>query len=144
MIQRIQTLFLIAIAILMIVALAFPLVTFIDGESILKLTAFNLTNGEEIISNNFYISIPIVLVAIASIYSMLQFKNRLLQIKLGALISLLVVIATGLIFITKGEYANVKIDIGIWSLLASLICNFMSNWFIRRDDKLVRDSNRLR
>lgn len=78
-----------------------------------------------------------------------KFENRMLQLKLGALNSLLmagsmismVYFATKLIEVNQqaGHYG-----LAIWLPATALISNMIANRFIRRDEKLVRDSERIR
>ena len=78
-----------------------------------------------------------------------KFENRLLQIKLGALNSLfmagalgsLVYFATQLIKTNQlaGEYG-----LALWLPAGAMVSNMIANRFIRRDEKLVRDSERIR
>lgn len=143
MIQRVQSIFLLAITIAMIAALFVPLVQLQIGDEVVSMTAFSVDKGGETIIQTFWIAIDLVLVAAISIFSIFQFNNRLLQIKLGALISFMIAAGVGLILFLKGDYPA-KFDVGIWIVMASLIFNFFANWFIRRDEKLIQDSNRLR
>jgi hypothetical protein len=78
-----------------------------------------------------------------------KFENRLLQLKLGALNSILMAatIGSGVYFATRlirtnqlaGDYG-----LGLWLPAVAMISNVIANRFIRRDEKLVRDSDRLR
>lgn len=85
-------------------------------------------------------------------YEIFQFKNRLLQLKLGALNMLLLVATFGVAFYFAGRgevNLNIKLDghfqpAGYLPTLA-LILNLLANRFIRRDEQLVRRSyDRLR
>jgi hypothetical protein len=77
-----------------------------------------------------------------------KFKDRLLQIKLGTLNSLLLAggLGSAVYFATSlvkthdgGQYG-----LGLWLPGIAVIANWLAMRFIRRDEKLVRDSNRLR
>jgi hypothetical protein len=68
--------------------------------------------------------------------------------KLGALNSLLLAgtILSAFIFsnqLTK-EFHGGQLGLGLWLPGIAVLCNLLANRFIRRDEKLVRDSNRLR
>ena len=143
MIQRVQTLFLLGIIICMGVGLAMPLVQLQVDGAVIDMSAFLPIIDKETTIQTFWIGLVLVLNITVAGFSISQFKNRLLQIKLGALISFLSAIGVGLILFLKGDYPA-KFDIGIWAIMLALVFNFLANWFIRRDDKLVRDSNRLR
>ncbi len=78
-----------------------------------------------------------------------KFQNRLLQIKLGAFNSLFmaanigaaVYFATDLIKTNQqaGEYG-----LALFLPIVAMVSNMVANRFIRKDEKLVRDSDRLR
>jgi drug/metabolite transporter (DMT)-like permease len=104
----------------------------------------------------FYIAILAVGSALVAFYSLSQFRNRLTQIKLGALNSLLMAGVLGLIlyFSRQGEdmlpqtnqsaagFENY--EIGFFLVIIAMICNILANRFIRRDEKLVRSADRMR
>jgi len=162
MIQRIQTLFLIGIAICMGLVLYFPIWTEInqEGTEQMVLTAFKsdsvaLPYDSSVAAiasqSNIYIAILAVLASLVSIYSISQFKNRLKQMKLGALISLLMAATLGLSYYniyqlessfslqTQGSFMG-----GFFLPAVAMVLNMMSNRFIRKDEKLVKSVDRIR
>ena len=77
-----------------------------------------------------------------------KFKDRVLQMKLGALNSLFMAgtIAAAVVFsnqLTKA-FQGGTYGLGLWLPGIAVVCNLLANRFIRRDEKLVRDSDRLR
>jgi drug/metabolite transporter (DMT)-like permease len=104
----------------------------------------------------FYIAILAVASALVAFYSLSQFKNRLTQIKLGALNSLLMAGVLGLIlyFSRQGEemlpqtnqtaagFENY--ELGFFLVIIAMVCNILANRFIRRDENLVRSADRMR
>jgi hypothetical protein len=78
-----------------------------------------------------------------------KFEDRLLQLKLAALNSLLMAgtIGAAVYFATRliktnqlpGEYG-----LGMYLPAAAMVSNMIANRFIRKDEKLVRDSERIR
>ena len=78
-----------------------------------------------------------------------KFENRLLQIKLGALNSLvmagslgsMVYFATQLI---KSNQVAGEYGLSLWLPAGAMVSNMIANRFIRRDEKIVRDSDRIR
>ena len=116
MIQRIQSVFLLLVALTMISTLFLPLwseVRSISNEEVV-LNAFELVYREtseltapQVIDTKptFYISILSILAAAVALWSIFQYRKRLTQIKFGALNSLLMGGNIGLIyyFSTKGE-----------------------------------------
>ena len=99
---------------------------------------------------------PYCLIAILSLagatvafISIQKFENRLLQIKLGALNSLLIAgsgfaAAYFAIHLAKDNHAPGDFGLGLYLPFVAVVCNAIANRFIRRDEKLVRDSDRLR
>lgn len=162
MIQRIQTLFLIGIAVCMGLMLYFPIwaENNADGTEQMVLTAFksekialpyDATVGPLVSQSNIYIAGLAILAVLVAIYSIFQFKNRLSQMKLGALNSLLMAAALGLSYyniylleptfspLTQGSFLG-----GFFLPAIAMILNMMSNRFIRKDEKLVKSVDRIR
>jgi hypothetical protein len=87
--------------------------------------------------------------ATLAIIAITKYKNRFAQMKIGALNSLFMAgtIGSAVYFAsqliksleTGGEYG-----LGLWLPGVAVLCNLLANRFIRRDEKLVRDSERLR
>lgn len=160
MVQRIQTLFLIGIATCMGLVLYFKIwaENNSDGTAGMFLTAFKkvqvkLPSGTEVISSEstIYLAILAALSSLVAIYSIFQFKNRLNQMKLGALNSLLMASTLGLSYyniyqlessfspLTQGSFLG-----GFFLPAIAMILNMASNRFIRKDEKLVKSVDRIR
>ena len=169
MIQRIQTVFLFLTAALLVGLLFVPIwenQELKDGALLGKLVldAFKLkfesiTNdsGAAITrmlipeKNVIYIGVLALSAALSSLFSITRFTNRLLQLKLGMLTSLLISALLGSIFLAikqgndllnttnKGEYL-----IGFFLPIGALIFNMLANRFIKKDENLVRSVDRLR
>ena len=149
--QRIQTVFLAIVILVLLASLIFPIWSVdINGEARVLTAFYYLNNGAY--QYNPYSLTAILAVAAATIAftEITKFKNRLTQIKLGALNSLFLVGVLGLAFYfsnklmkdiagPKGQYG-----LGMWLPFVAVICNLLANRFIRRDEKLVRDSDRIR
>lgn len=78
-----------------------------------------------------------------------KFENRMTQIKMGALNSLLMAGSLGALvyfatqLIERNQLAG-QYGLSLWMPAAAMISNMIANRFIRRDEKLVRDSERIR
>jgi hypothetical protein len=153
--QRIQTVFLVISVMSLIAAIVFPIwVQEAIGQTH-KLFALHYSitgqSGEMITTQYLPYCITAVL-AVASITISLieigKYRNRLLQMKLGALNSLFLAgtIASAFIFSNQlaKEFDGGRLGLGLWLPGIAVLCNLLANRFIRRDEKLVRDSNRLR
>lgn len=104
------------------------------------------------VKSTFYISLFMFVGAAVALVSIFQYKNRLRQIQLGALNSLIIggsVIFTWFVYISKAELLidptkQGQFDVGFYLPLVALLLNSFANRFIRRDEKLVRSADRLR
>jgi hypothetical protein len=156
MLQRIQSIFLALTAILMIALNFFTYwkVILSDGSGSIYLSATQMT---KIITEETDIQYwPYVIVAGLSllaagvaIYEMIRYDNRLMQIKLGALNSLLmagtlvsmILLERSLSETFPGEQSFLS---GVFFPISAMICNILANRFIRKDENLVRSADRMR
>ena len=158
MIQRFQSLFLLLVAAAMVVCLASTAWTKTNpatGESA-RLTAFALDytkSGSETTSTPaFYVALLAGLAAVLAIYSLLQYKNRMRQMVLGLVNSLVMIALLGCLSylsVYKGsEFFQPEVrgqyQIGFYAVVVGLISNVLANRFIRRDEQLVRSADRMR
>ncbi|HET9486524.1 MAG TPA: DUF4293 domain-containing protein [Chryseosolibacter sp.] len=155
--QRIQTVFLFIAILSLIAAIFFPIWVFEAADETHKLFALHYSttrpgaNGTAIVHQYLPYSITAIL-AIASItVSVIEigkYKDRMLQMKLGALNSFLLAgtILSAFLFSNQlsKEMGGGQLGLGLWLPGIAVLCNLLANHFIRRDEKLVRDSNRLR
>ena len=152
--QRIQTVFLVIAIVSLIISLFLPIWVYNApiGQSH-QLYPFHysvIENGER--STQYYPYTITAILIIASvtiaIIEIRSFKNRLLQMKLGALNSLFMagIIACAVFF--SRDFINTfqagTYGLALWLPGVAVICNLVANRFIRRDEKIVRDSDRLR
>jgi hypothetical protein len=173
MIQRIQSVFLLLIVLAMAGLLVLPLWTKTDAASgeVATLTAFGLssvagktvtagaiTTSQHTPESVWYIGALALAAAAVALYEVFQYRNRLLQMKLGLLNSILISGTLGAVVYTviyKAEFylggvpgtpsavLGDKLP-GFWLPMVALVCNILANRFIKRDDDLVRSANRLR
>ena len=160
MLQRIQTVFLLLVVVLMLLMLLFPLWTYQaeDGSVTYVLTSFYLEvqegSGAEVsrvYSPYVFVAVLAISAAIVGIVEITRFKNRLLQMKLGALNSLFMAGAMGLgLYLASNLMEEKQLQYG-WSYgmavffpAAAMICNVIANRFIRKDERLVRSVDRIR
>lgn len=157
--QRIQTVFLVIAVLALLSSLVFPIWLVDAGGQKNVLTSFYLLKTEpgQNGSLEVYQYVPFSLtsiLAIASItltlISITKYKNRMTQLKIGLLNSffLVGVILSSFYFSNdlmktlgagSGQYG-----LGMWLPGIAVGCNLLANRFIRKDEKLVKDSNRLR
>ncbi|MFY0607859.1 MAG: DUF4293 domain-containing protein [Cyclobacteriaceae bacterium] len=162
MIQRIQSVFLLLVAIVMVTTLFLPMWAKFDPEvmEVATLNAFQLVYasvdeaGNETVmavTDTYIISGLALLGAAIALFSIFQFKNRLRQIQLGALNSLVMGGCLGVTYYytTKGEQMLGQetlgnFQMGFYIIAAALFFNSLANRFIRKDDRLVKSADRIR
>lgn len=164
MIQRVQT------VLLLLVAIAMAMVAFSNiwgeldaaNDQLRLLSGFKLelidTNGtlndtsDDVVlssESKWYIGALGFLASIIAFVSIFSFKNRLTQMKLGALNALIMAATLGISFyiIYQNEpliEGQGSITTGFYLPAGAMLLNLLSNRFIRKDEKLVRSVDRLR
>ena len=148
MIQRKQTLFLLAVVIIAIVQffLPFQLVnTHMVTFPVDLLTGFKTPS---ITSNIYYPLICNIIILILSIAIIFLYKNRVLQYKLANLLVVFNVFLLGLFFILSyindGPTGIVSYQFGSFSPLISAFFAYLAAYFIKKDEQLVRSADRIR
>jgi hypothetical protein len=154
--QRIQTLFLVLVVVAMVVSIFLPIWVFQDPVSGVKHELYPLhysVKEEANISTLYfpYCATAILMVAAATIAIMeiRRFDNRITQIKMGTLNSLILMGVMIAAVVFSNRLANQfnygwKYGTSIWTTFAGVAFNWLALRFIRRDEKLVRDSDRIR
>jgi hypothetical protein len=160
MLQRIQTVFLLLIVLAMCTFLFLPIWHKIDPTILhsytiyaWKLKEVNPTNN---LANQLFLPYALlggiaIAIGLVASYETIRFDNRKLQLQLGALNSLLLTALVGLIvyLITKNQAAllpNVPggYKSGFTMPIIAVISNLLANYFIRKDEKLIRSIDRIR
>ena len=158
MLQRIQTVFLMLVALLMLLTLFLPVWTLRgeNGEIVQQLMAMKLIEFGSTDQSNIevhfpyaYMAICAVISAIIAIVSISKFKDRLMQMRLGALNSLFMAgaLACGAYFSTelmKAVGASGNFGLGLFLPGIAMMFNMLANRFIRKDDRLVKSVDRIR
>ena len=162
MLQRIQSVFLLVSAIVMVAILFLPMWNMYNPETMeaVKLTAFQMAyvsvdagGVETLISSKdtYWIAVLAVLGATVALISIFSFKNRLRQMQLNTLNSLIMggCLLTSYFYSTKGIQVvqgagGGNFQIGFYIIAIALLCNSLGNRFIRKDEKLVRSADRIR
>ena len=146
MLQRIQTIFLILVAICFFSLFAFPFaMSDISTAQFLQ---------DQLYSVNDHILLQILagLGGALSLFTIFRFRNRPVQMRLGYLlivISILILILAVILFYNEAnailDKAQIEDQIGLYVPLIGIVFAFLAIRYIRKDDKLVKDSySRLR
>ena len=160
MIQRIQTIFLILVIAGLIAYLLLPFWIKLDPVTGTKLTATPFFMKQSSPGNNeaILIYMPYIFCGIGAILAIgiafleiFQFKNRLTQIKLGLVNSILL---TLVLFFSAWLCLQAQRDFipgvagtfkpGLFAPVAAMIFNSLANRYIKKDEDLVRSADRIR
>ena len=152
--QRIQSVFLLLAAIALCL-LFLPIMSFISisgSQAALQQAEVGmLADGVLNINDQIIFQILTVLGAVASIVAIFMFKNRSLQVSLSRLTlvaSILIMVLSGVFFYLDYQLieANTLIsgDFGLLSPVLGIVCSILAIRNIKKDDHLVKSSDRLR
>jgi hypothetical protein len=156
--QRIQTVFLGLVVVLMVVAMFFPIWKYVDGVGTryeLYPLHYSVVQPDEAATKAtayFPYSLTAILMAAAAtiaIQTIRRYDNRLTQMTLCAINTFILmgVMACAVYFSLKlnDEFDYIGLSrISLWVIFAGVACNWLAMRFIRRDEKIVKDSERLR
>lgn len=159
MIQRIQSLFLLVIALSGIVFLFTPILEIINNESFYTMDAFNVfemdNNAKNPLKSNIGLAVMSIIITLLSSIIIFLYKNRPLQIKLSKLLILLLALELAALFFYNdaaksflseptNENIIISYKIGVVIPIISIVFAYMTIRFIKKDDELVRSADRLR
>ena len=148
MIQRKQSLFLFAVAIIAIILFFLPFQKLTSTEGIWQICLMPGCSSDVMGSNIYAPMILNILVLILSVSTVFLYKNRVLQYKLTNLIALFNIFIIGLFFllsyIKEGVIGTISFEFGAFLPIVSAIFAFSAAHFIKKDEQLVRNADRIR
>ena len=148
--QRIQTVFLGVTILALIISLIMPVWQGQSEGAAVVLTPFYL------LQNGQYLYIPYSLTAVLivagltiSIIEIRRYDNRILQMKLGVLNTLIlagsmICVAVFTMQLAEQFPTGSRNGTGMYLIFVAVLCNWLAVRFIRKDERLVKDSDRLR
>jgi len=153
--QRIQTVFLIVVVVGMVAGIFFPIAIYTDPTTAktyeLYPLHYSIKESTQTLTTYFPYSITaILMITSATLAGMCitRYENRMTQVKIGTLNSLILAgtILSAYLFFREfvGQFPAAKLGLVVWIALVAAACNWVALRFIRRDEKLVRDADRLR
>ena len=152
MIQRIQTLYLLAVAALMAAAVFTPLAYFAAGVEEYKLFAFALKSTTAEYST-IYMGVIVALAAIVPLVNIFLFMNRLLQIRLCA-VELVLLVGSAVFmalyyFLSNRMFSQLEFSahgmhIAIIFPIIAIILDYLALRAIFKDEMLVKSLDRIR
>ena len=157
MLQRIQTLYLMAVTLLMVVTLIFPLVFIaVDGQQV-NLSAFAISDAEGVLSHaSAWLGGVLALATLLPFVTIFLYKNRPLQIRLCGVECVLLIGAVALVgaftyvvcnnIFTEFDipWSNIVFRFGVLMPIVSVVLTVLAMRAILRDELLVRSLDRIR
>ena len=159
MIQRLQSLFLLAVALCLTATLFVPIWEKMDTENgsgvILEAFYSEIHTNDNNVTREILPTAALGILALVGIgvalFGIIKYRNRLTQMKLGALNSLVIAVFLGLaVYFTFRMEKMVSFEhegtygLGMYLPAIALIFNLLANRFIRKDEALVRSVDRIR
>jgi len=151
MIQRIQTIYLLATVILTSLVIAFPLMEIISGEGVFYTVTVLGAYVDKSMEYSVWVLLALCIVNIlVSLAAITQFKKRILQMRLSTFNVLITVgfyvMLGGYYWILKERFSASEIAFN-WTVVLpaiNIILTYLSIRAIGRDEALVRATERLR
>ncbi len=148
MIQRKQTLFLLAVVIIAIVQFFLPFQTATIADTKWDICLMPGCSSEVMDSNIYFPMIFNMIILVLSIAIIFLYKNRVLQYKLSNLLVVFNMFVIGLFFILsyikEGQTFTINYQFGAFLPVISAIFAFLAGHFIKKDEQLVRSADRIR
>ena len=162
MLQRVQSLFLLGVAICMGMMLLLDIweeplaqqgkIIMLDAYTLETATVSgNTVASPTVVEHTWIIAIFATLSVATAFYEIFRYDNRLTQLKLGFLnvIFMIGVLGSVTYYVLEGEELSANatqgnLEIGLFLPGIAFLLNLLANRFIRKDEKLVRSIDRLR
>ncbi|MDF2448180.1 MAG: conserved rane protein of unknown function [Bacteroidota bacterium] len=148
MIQRKQTLFLLAVAIIAIILFFVPFQKLTIQDSVWPICLMPGCSQGHLTSNIYFPMILNTLVLIISVATIFLYKKRVYQFKLANLLVLFNVMILGLFFLLDfaimEQGSLLSYQVGAFLPVISIIFSYFASHFIKRDEQMVRSADRIR
>ncbi|HOY30980.1 MAG TPA: DUF4293 domain-containing protein [Bacteroidales bacterium] len=147
MIQRIQSLYLLLAVVAYVLLFFFPIAEFVHQDTVSSFSLLEITNAKS--NSTFPLMIVDGLLAITCLVTIFLFKKRLLQIRITA-VTLLVhmgfiaAVFYSADFVAKKLGTVAAYQTGMYIALIPLVLIVLAYRAIRKDEKMVNSSDRLR
>ncbi|WP_018341997.1 DUF4293 domain-containing protein [Cytophaga aurantiaca] len=155
MIQRIQSILLLISALILSVCLFTPAWEATSGGTLIQLNSFTLNVTHETTSthkNLFYIAGLIAISILLTVFIIFKYKDRVLQMRLNMMNTILICLIEGLYFWHIREVKTFlgtaeiteKFGLAFYMPLAALVLCFIAGKRIQKDEELVKSVDRIR
>lgn len=149
MIQRIQSVYLLIVTVLLVIAMCLPVGNLIGLEGNLIFKNFGVY-GEQISDNSTWgMFIILLLSSLISFATIFLYKNRMLQIRMSIfntilLIGYYITFIAFMVILQKRYLASFHLSWGLCLPLITIIFNYLAIRAIGKDEVLVKATDRLR
>ncbi len=150
MIQRIQSIFLFLVVVLLITFNFLPYWQSAGGDLTLFSYGYQITEGENtILELGLYAAVAVLsgIGALVALIEIFMFKNRMLQMMMSVINSFIMMITIGLMAYFMYELQKStpgKFEPGAFTLAMAMFMNVLARRFIQKDENLVRSVDRIR
>ena len=149
MIQRIQSLWLLLASATAVLIYFFPVIELTSENAlyVYEYDSISIAGIDNLIQSAYIVAGLLGIIAFLSFFAIFLFKNRMLQMRICTLISLLIIFFVGLIsYFSITTETNVAVTIGLSSILPVIIFIFilMARRAVNKDEKLIRSVDRIR
>lgn len=150
MLQRIQTVYLLIMVVLLGLTFLFPFANYILTNESVSFDAMGMEYMDENrVRFPFYVSLALCMAM--GLISIFSYKKRVLQLKLGRFNYLLLLVVIVLSFVNVrtltdvfSEQPQVEYGAGLFLPVAALAFLFLANRSIKKDEDLIKSLDRLR
>lgn len=151
MIQRIQSVYLVLVAGLMLAILFMPLASFAGGGAEFDFKALSIVEKEsqKVFTDTWPLVIPVAAVILNALAVIFLYKKRPLQIKLASANIFLILASCCAFFYYSWSFmqtysCEIKMNFSILLPILAFIFNLLAIKSIKKDEKLIRSLNRIR
>jgi len=157
MIQRIQSIWLLLTAVVILGLFLFPYLNYIDlvglGKQLYVTGSYTAVNNEVVKQENYLLqTVATVLLGFVPLFTIFQYKNRKLQLKLIFIEIILICLFAVWLFMSANStlslisqsFGAANIGVGFFLLPVAIIFLSMAIGCIRKDEKLIKSADRLR
>ncbi len=154
MFSRIQTLFIFCVLLCAIGLFFLPIANFSSELAMFDIGVLGLSGNPYLQSNLEVNTMPLIIVlsamAVFALAGLFYFKNRKMQLKINRLNILIVIFYIGTAFFYTDiikKRTGIMPEYFIYTIIIAILpilFLFLANYFIRKDERLVRSADRLR
>ncbi len=150
MIQRIQTIFLFLVVVLLTTFNFLPYWQSNTGDMALLTYAYQITEGDNMVLEfGLYTAVAVLsgIGALVALIEIFMFKNRVLQMMMSVINSFIILMTAGLMAYLVFEIQKSDpgtLEPGYFTLAMAMFMNILARRFIQKDENLVRSVDRIR